>query len=99
MFQEMVKAKNGKNEMTVTKYTSIANSTNYSVPMQNGVYFMSRTDATKYASYVKGYVENGVLSEIGTYSGITVSYTNGTLTVNKGTVSIGTNDLYFFVMD
>lgn len=85
--------------MTVTKYTGISNNTNYSVPMQNGVYLLSRTDSNKYASYIKGYVENGVLKEINPYSGITVSYTNGTLTVNKGTINIGTNDLYFFVCD
>ena len=87
--------------MTVTHYPSPVNkSTTYSVQMNNGVYLLSRTGSAQNNSYIKGYVENGILNEIFTATGIIVSYSNGTLTIDfNGKLTSQTDELYFFVVD
>lgn len=84
--------------MTVEVYTNMSKNTNYSIDMQNGVYLMSRTGGSQNNSFLKGYVENGVLHEIYTYSSGMVTYSNGTLTVNCPSSVTSTHDLYFFKM-
>ena len=78
------------------------NGTTRTCTMKNGVYFTSRTDGTTYASYLKGYVQNGVNHIIVNHnSGSTVTYNTSTheLSCTKGTTSQGTNDIWFFIFN
>lgn len=78
------------------------NGTTRTCTMKNGVYFTSRTDSSTYASYLKGYVLNGVNYIIVNYnSGSTVSYNTSTheLSCTKGTASQGQNDIWFFIFN
>lgn len=91
----------GSAEMTVETYTGITGAAKtYNCTMKNGVYLMHRTDNTNVNSYVKGYVKDGTLTNIYTYSGFSVSYDPSTNQLTVSTPQLTSiNTLYFFIFD
>lgn len=90
----------GSAEMSVVTYSAIASSNTYKCTMKNGVYYTVKTDSSPQNSFIKGYVEDGVITKVYTHSGFTVAYDTATneLSVTLGSVS-STNTLYFFIFD
>jgi hypothetical protein len=95
-----VSGSGGGGGMTVETY-HIADFGSYPCTGRNIVYYTVRTDYASDTSHIKGYVENGTLTEITTIPSIfSVSYQNGTLTVSKPNNSwAGNFDLYYFIYD
>ena len=87
--------------MTIESY-NIGDNVSRSCTMKTGVYLTYRTDTAGYASYVKGYIENGSLTEIFRNANFTVNYDTTThqLTISKpNTTALGSNKIYFFIVE